>query len=98
MEKEVAGAIAWAAKDSAAAEQLLKEATTIELTLDAPSGPAEPVQPSFELYGEWLLQQNRAKDAAAQFDQSLQRMPNRRAALDGVKRATGQRQTTAGQP
>jgi hypothetical protein len=40
---------------------------------------------------------NRPKEAAAQFEQSLSRMPNRRAALDGLKRANSQRQTTAGQ-
>ena len=41
------------------AEQLLKEAIAIELTLDAPSGPPEPIKPSFELYGELLLAQGR---------------------------------------
>jgi len=42
MEKEVAAAVASAQKDTATAERLLKEATAIELTLDAPSGPPEP--------------------------------------------------------
>ena len=55
MEKEVAAALAVAQKDTAGAEKLLKEATAIELTLDAPSGPAEPIKPSFELYGELLI-------------------------------------------
>jgi len=97
MEKEVAGVIAATQKDFATAERLLKDATAMELTLDAPSGPAEPIKPSFELYGNLLLMQNRPADAAAQYQQALTRMPNRRAALEGLKRATGQRQTTAGQ-
>src|SRR5882672_2920388 len=71
MEKEVGAAIAAAKKDTAGAEQLLKEASAIETTLDAPSGPVEPIKPSFEMYGEWLLEQNRMKDAAAQFELAL---------------------------
>ena len=96
MEKEVAAALAVAQKDSATAERLLKEATAIELTLDAPSGPADPIKPSFELYGELLVDQGRMADAKVQFDQSLQRMPNRRAALNGLERATTTRTSQAG--
>jgi tetratricopeptide (TPR) repeat protein len=96
MEKEVAALIAWSQKDSAGAERLLKEATTIELALDAPSGPAEPIQPSFELYGELLQDLNRPKEAAAQFEAALLRMPNRRAALQGLQRATRPQSTAAG--
>jgi tetratricopeptide (TPR) repeat protein len=95
MEKEVAAAIAVARKDIAAAEQLLKEATAIELTLDAPSGPPEPIKPSFELYAELLLDQGRLKDAAAQFEQSLARMPNRRASTQGLERARPVRSSEA---
>src|SRR5438874_678799 len=94
MEKEVAAALAIAQKDTATAEKLLKEATAIELTLDAPSGPAEPIQPSFELYGDLLIELHRPAEAAAQFQQALQRMPNRRASLRGLERASGQRSTT----
>ncbi|MBI3493348.1 MAG: hypothetical protein HY047_16440 [Acidobacteria bacterium] len=96
MEKEVAAEIAVAQKDPATAEKLLKEATAIEMALDAPSGPTEPIKPSFELYGDLLLSMNRAKDAAAQFEQSLLRTPNRRASVQGLQRATGSRTTTAG--
>jgi hypothetical protein len=73
------------------------EATAIEMTLDAPSGPADPIQPSFELYGDLLLELHRPAEAAAQFEQSLQRMPNRHASLRGLERASGQRSTTAQQ-
>jgi tetratricopeptide (TPR) repeat protein len=97
MEKEVAAVIAHTQKDDAAAERLIKEATAIESTLDAPSGPAEPIKPSFELYGNLLVAMNRPAEAAAQFQQALTRMPNRRASVQGLARATSQRQTTAGQ-
>jgi len=96
MEKEVGAAVAAAKKDTAGAEQALKEATAIELTLDAPSGPTEPIKPSFELYGEFLLDQGRMKDAASQFERSLARTPNRRLSVQGLQRATAQR-STAGQ-
>jgi tetratricopeptide (TPR) repeat protein len=95
MEKEVAAVIALTQKDPAAAERLIKEATAIELTLDAPSGPADPIKPSFELYGNLLLGLNRPAEAAAQFQQALTRMPNRRAALDGLKRATAKTSSTS---
>jgi hypothetical protein len=96
MEKEVAAVIALTQKDPAAAERLIKEATAIELTLDAPSGPADPLKPSFELYGNLLLVLNRPAEAAAQFQQALTRMPNRRAAMQGLSRAS-RPQSTAGQ-
>ena len=86
MEKEVGAMIAFAKKDSAGAERLLKEATATELALDAPSGPPEPIKPSFELYGELLIEMGRTKDAAVQFEQSLSRMPNRRASMQGLAR------------
>jgi tetratricopeptide (TPR) repeat protein len=96
MEKEVAAALAMAQKDTATADRLLKEATAIELALDAPSGPADPIKPSFELYGELLVEQGRMADAKAQFEQSLSRMPNRRAALQGLERARATRTSQAG--
>jgi len=97
MEKEVAAVIAQQKKDNAAAESLLKEAIAIEATLDAPSGPAEPIKPSFELYGEVLLSMNKTAEAAEQFQASLKRMPNRRASLEGLKRATAAKTSTTAQ-
>jgi tetratricopeptide (TPR) repeat protein len=97
MEKEVAAVIAFTQNDAAAAERLIKEATAIEATLDAPSGPPEPIKPSFELYGQFLMKQGRSADAHKQFEQSLQRMPNRRAALQGLERAAPSRTSQAPQ-
>ena len=86
MAKEVASGIAHMQQNTADAERLLKEATAIEATMDAPSGPPEPIKPSFELYGQLLGAQGHAKDAAAQFEQSLNRMPNRRISVQGLER------------
>jgi predicted negative regulator of RcsB-dependent stress response len=97
MEKEVAAALAILQKNAAEADKMLKDATAIEATLDAPSGPAEPIKPSFELYGEFLLDQGRTKEAAAQFEQSLARTPNRRLSVQGLRRATPKTSTNAGQ-
>jgi len=87
MEKEVAAVIAFRQNDAAAAEKAIKEATETELALDAPSGPPEPIKPSFELYGQLLLHQGRMKDAQTQFQHSLMRMPNRRQALQGLQKS-----------
>ena len=97
MAKEVASGIAHIQNNTADAERLLKEAVAIEATLDPPSGPTEPIKPSFELYGEFLLySQNRAKDAAAQFQASLLRTPNRRLSVQGLERANAPKSTSAG--
>ena len=95
MAKEVASGIAHMNKNTAEAERLLKEATAIEATMDAPSGPPEPIKPSFELYGQFLNATGRAKDAAAQFQQALLRMPNRRLSVQGLQH-TAQSTSTAG--
>jgi tetratricopeptide (TPR) repeat protein len=91
MENEVSGvihAVRDGPNDRDHAERILKEATAMELSLDAPSGPPELIKPSFELYGELLLEQGRTKDAAAQFEQALTRMPNRRASVQALQRIT----------
>jgi tetratricopeptide (TPR) repeat protein len=96
MEKEVAAVIAYQQKDMAAAEKAIKEATEIELALDPPSGPPEPIKPSFELYGQMLTAQGRTKEAQLQFERSLSRMPNRRAAIEGMRHVAPARPTQAG--
>jgi tetratricopeptide (TPR) repeat protein len=96
MAKEVASGIAHMQQNTADAERLLKEATAIEATMDAPSGPPEPIKPSFELYGQFLGAQGRGKDAAAQFEQSLNRMPNRRISVQGLERTNTTRTSQAG--
>src|SRR5579864_4309550 len=98
MEKEVASAIAHIQGNLPEAERLLKEATAVEATMDPPSGPVEPIKPSFELYGQFLLAQGRAKEAAAQFEQSLARTPNRRLSVLGLQQAMPKATTSTVQP
>jgi tetratricopeptide (TPR) repeat protein len=88
MEKEVLAVIAMEQGRQDEALRLAKEATEIEMTLDPPSGPPEPMKPSFELYGELLLQAGKPKEAAAQFAEVLLRMPNRALSVKGSVRAT----------
>jgi hypothetical protein len=66
------------------------------LTLDAPSGPPEPIKPSFELYGDLLSDLGRSAEAAAQYQQSLLRMPNRRAAVMGLSKTPVKSTSQAG--
>jgi tetratricopeptide (TPR) repeat protein len=96
MAKEVASGIAHMQQNTADAERLLKEATAIEATMDSPSGPPEPIKPSFELYGQFLGAQGRSKEAAAQFEQSLLRMPNRRLSVMGLSKTAATRSSQAG--
>lgn len=72
------------------AESLMLEATQLENELDYSYGPPDIVYPSFELYGEWLLEQGRAKEAMHQFDLSLKRGPRRVKALRGKLSAAKQ--------
>lgn len=90
-ERQAAAALALAEGDAAAAERHLQEATALEAALDPPSGPPEILKPSFEHYGEFLLAQGRAQDAAAQFEQALERTPNRTLSVRGLERARAMR-------
>ena len=55
----------------------------IEESMRPPNGAADPVKPSHELLGEVLLQIGKPAEAAAAFDTSLVRMPNRARSLHG---------------
>lgn len=72
------------------AEQLFQEATTLEQQLDYSYGPPDIAYPSFELYGEWLLENGQAEAAMVQFDRSLERGPRRVKALQGKLSAAKQ--------
>lgn len=99
MEKEVEALVQLAEKNTDQAVALMKEATSIESSLDPPSGPPEPIKPSHELFGEILLELNQPKAAVAQFEESLLRMPNRRLSVQGLTKARSKASsgTTAGQ-
>jgi tetratricopeptide (TPR) repeat protein len=87
MEKEVSAAAELARGRKDDAVRLAKEATDIELTLSAPSGPPDPIKPALEFYGEVLLAAGHPAEAAAALDQQLLRTPNRTPAVQDLARA-----------
>jgi tetratricopeptide (TPR) repeat protein len=86
-EKELGAVIRWAKGQKDEALQLARDAADVERTLNAPSGPPDPIKPAFELYGEMLLEAGRAKEAVQAFQQSLLRTPKRTPSLLGLARA-----------
>ncbi len=88
LEKEVGAYARWAQGQKEDAVRLAKEAADIEATIDAPSGPPDPMKPAIELYGEMLLEANRPAEAATAFGQSLLRTPKRTPSLLGLARAS----------
>jgi tetratricopeptide (TPR) repeat protein len=87
MHKELAALIAQAKGQTDQAIALLKAAADLEETMRAPNGAADPIKPSHELLGEVLLQAGKANEAAAAFEVSLLRMPNRARSLMGAIKA-----------
>jgi tetratricopeptide (TPR) repeat protein len=85
--KELAALIAEAKGHKDQAIALLEEGVRIEESMRPPNGAANPVKPSHELLGEVLLRAGKAADAAAMFDASLLRMPNRMRSLVGAAQA-----------
>ncbi|MCC7177416.1 MAG: hypothetical protein IT177_03405 [Acidobacteria bacterium] len=86
-EKELGAIIRWAKGQKDEALAFAKEAADAEKTLNAPSGPPDPIKPAFELYGEMLLEAGRAKEAMQAFEQSLLRTPKRTPSVLGLARA-----------
>lgn len=68
-------------------ERLLKAATELEQATSYSYGPPRIVQPSYELYGRWLLEQGRPTEALVQFDYALAKGPGRLHALAGALQA-----------
>jgi hypothetical protein len=87
MHHELAAMIALKAGQRDRAVTLIKEAVQIEESMRPPNGAADPIKPSHELLGEVLLETGQAAEAAAAFDASLLRMPNRARSLMGAARA-----------
>jgi tetratricopeptide (TPR) repeat protein len=89
MEKEVQSAAQLARGQKDDAVRLAKEAADIEATMAAPSGPPDPIKPAMELYGEVLLDAGQPAQAAAAFEKSLERTPNRTPLVKDMARAGG---------
>jgi tetratricopeptide (TPR) repeat protein len=87
MEKELAALLAVAAGRGEEARARLQEAVALEAQLPPPLGLPRPIKPASELSGEILLELGRPREAAAAFEQTLERWPNRSLALLGLARA-----------
>jgi hypothetical protein len=85
--KEAEGFAAEAAGDAGNAVRKLKEAVVIEDSIDDLPQPPFPVIPATELVGNLLLDLNRPAEAAAYFQKTLQRTPNRPKVIFGLARA-----------
>jgi hypothetical protein len=87
MHKQLAALVAEHKGQKDQAIALLREAVQIEESMRPPNGAADPVKPSHELLGEVLLRAGQADQAAAMFDATLVRMPNRARSLHGAAAA-----------
>ena len=88
LEYELKASMALLNKDDKAAEEWMTEATKVEEEATFTFGPPNIVKPSFELYGEWLITQNRKEEAQQQFEKVLERAPKRRLAMMGLEHAS----------
>jgi hypothetical protein len=86
-EKQLGAIIASVRGQKAQAVTLAREASTIEGGMAAPSGPPEPIKPSFELYAEMLADNGQYADAVKAFEQALLRTPNRTPSVRGLAAA-----------
>ncbi|MCI0596780.1 MAG: hypothetical protein L0Z48_09630, partial [candidate division Zixibacteria bacterium] len=85
--KEMEAAIQLATGLADEALMKMKEAAALQDGLTYEFGPAIPVKPVYELYGEMLLQLNRPQEAAEAFQKALDRDPRRALSLLGLARA-----------
>jgi tetratricopeptide (TPR) repeat protein len=88
MEKELAALLAIATGREGDAVLRIQEAVAVDRDLPPPLGPPRPIKPAPELFGEILLELGRPAEAAAQFERTLARWPNRSLALLGRARAS----------
>jgi hypothetical protein len=73
--------------DVAGTERFLKDAVALESSISYSYGPPSIVKPSWELYGEWLLENGRPKEALTQFELSLKAAPKRTLSVKGKEKA-----------
>jgi len=87
MELELRAMRAWLDKDVTATENFFKKATELHAQAGYSYGPPSIVKPSNEMYGEWLLENGRPKEALVQFEKSLELAPNKRLSVQGKENA-----------
>jgi len=64
-------------------EDHMKKAVELEEETNFPAGPPRITKPSYEQYGEWLLEKGDYAKANELFDKALLRMPRRSKSLLG---------------
>lgn len=75
----------WLDEDTTLTEAHLKKTLSLEQNLSYSYGPPVIQKPTNELYAEWLLSQDRNKEAMEQYEMALTRAPKRRIALAGIE-------------
>ncbi len=83
LEMELLGLLAQLQGSNPEVEKWLSAAAELQGKISYSYGPPPIVKPSWELYGDWLLEQGRAKDALTQFEKALEKGPRRVMALRG---------------
>lgn len=78
---------AWMSNDLEEAEKLFKSSVAIKNEASYSYGPPFIQKPTEELYAEFLISQNRPKEAMDLYEQSLKKGTKRLAALKGMKKA-----------
>ncbi len=85
MEMEIRGLYNDLLNKSDVAEKWLQEATQLESSISYAYGPPVIAYPSFELYADWLIQQEQWEQAKDQLEKALQRGPNRLKILKAMR-------------
>ena len=95
MATELEALVAFARGRHAEAFAAMYRATALQDRMPKPIGRPYPVKGADELYGELLLQADRAREAIVWFERALARTPNRSRAVLGLARAAANAGDTA---
>lgn len=87
MKTQLMGLRAWMNNELVEAEKRLKESVTLQNQLSYSYGPPFIQKPTEELYAEFLISQNRPKEAIELYESSLKKGTKRLAALKGIKKS-----------
>ncbi len=77
MEYELRAMKARLANDASTTEEYLKKAVELQDNTNFSYGPPKVPYPSYELYAEWLVDQDRGEEAKKYFEKALERGPKR---------------------
>ncbi|NNF30703.1 MAG: hypothetical protein HKO97_09865 [Flavobacteriaceae bacterium] len=73
--------------DPVAAEEHFLKSIELEKSISYSYGPPHIQKPTRELYADWLMGQNRFKEAEAEYKQALISAPKKRSLLNGILKA-----------